>query len=187
MAAGGGVTELRRCSRDPDLALELFTPVRSLVELHLLGDPAFGHEVAVHFLANLRLIEDGDDLAPTCGKVDECVHLRPADLHRMDRGIPVGHDTHPIAIGSDHLLTAADLTDLDGSDPGLEDGVDAGHSSTSRAVAQEADDLDDVAYLGKLRAAVFVELVDRIRVLQGEPHAVVVACVDHNSTMAGWR
>lgn len=92
---------LRRCSRDPDLALKLLTPVRSWVELHLLGDPAFGHEVAAHFLANLRLIEDCDDLPPTCGKVDECVHLRPLDLHRVDPGIPVGHDTHPIAIGGE--------------------------------------------------------------------------------------
>ena len=88
---------------------------------------------------------------------------------------------------SERLLTAAELIDLVGSDPGLEEGVDACHASTSRAVAQEADDFDDLVYLGKLRAAVFVELVDRIRVLQGEPHAVVVACVDHNSTMAGWR
>jgi hypothetical protein len=50
------------------------------------------------------LIEDCNDLPPTCGKVDECVptrdfHLRPLDLHRVDRGIHVGHDTHPIASG----------------------------------------------------------------------------------------
>ena len=48
---------------------------------------------------------------------------------------------------------AAELTDLDGSDPGLKVGVNAGHASTSRAVAQEADDFDDVAYLGKILAA----------------------------------
>ena len=88
---------------------------------------------------------------------------------------------------TDRLLDAAELIDLDGPDPGLEVGVDAGHASTSRAVAQEANDFDDLANLGKLLAEVFVELVDRIRVLQGEPHAVIAACLGHNSTMAGWR
>ena len=52
-------------------------------------------------------------------------------------------------------------------------------------VAQEADDFDDLAYLGKLLAAVFVELVDRIRVRQGEPHAVIAPRLGHHSTMAG--
>ena len=86
------------------------------------------------------------------------------------------------------LLNAAELVDLDGSDPGLgvEVGVNAGHASPSRAVAQEADDFDDLAYLGKLLAEVFVELVDRIRVLQGEPHGVVAPRLGHKSTMAGW-
>ena len=52
------------------------------------------------------------------------------------------------------LLTAAELIDLDGSDSGsLEVGADAGHASTSRAVAQEADDFDDLAHLGKLLAS----------------------------------
>ena len=56
------------------------------------------------------------------------------------------------------LLSSAELINLDGSDPGLEleVGVNAGHASPSRAVAQEADDLDDLAYLGKLLAAVLV-------------------------------
>ena len=85
-------------------------------------------------------------------------------------------------------LTAAELVDLDGSDPGLkvDVGLDAGDASTSRAVAQEADDFDDLAYLGRLVAGVFVELVDRIRVLQGEPHVVVARRLGHKSTMAGW-
>ncbi len=87
---------------------------------------------------------------------------------------------------SDLLLDAAELINLDGSDPWLVAGVDAGHASTSRAeVAQEADDFDDLAYLGKLLATVFVELVDRIRVLQGEPHAVIAPLLGHHSTMAG--
>jgi hypothetical protein len=84
------------------------------------------------------------------------------------------------------LLTAGELIDLDGSDPGLEVGVYADHASTSRSIAQEADDLDDVAFLGKLVTAVLVELVDHIRVLQGEPNAVVAPRFRHNSTMAGW-
>lgn len=99
---------------------------------------------------------------------------------------------------TERLLTAAALIDdLGGSDPGfvpgvstiggnnLEVDIDAGHASTSRAVAQEADDFDDLAYLGKLLAAVLVELIDRIRVLQGEPHGVVVTRRGHNGTMAG--
>src|SRR5687767_11059404 len=45
---------------------------------------------------------------------------------------------------SRRLLTAVGLIDLDGSDPGLEVGVYADHASTSRSVAPEADDLDDV-------------------------------------------
>jgi hypothetical protein len=101
---------------------------------------------------------------------------------------------------TERLLTAAALIDdLGGADPGfvlgvstiggnnLEVDIDAGHASTSRAVAQEADDFDDLAYLGKLLAAVFVELVDRIRVLQGEPHGVVGPRRGHNWTMAGRR
>lgn len=71
---GCAVRELRRCPRDPDLALELLIPVRSMAELHLLGDPTFGDEVAAHFLANLWLSEDCDDLPLICGEVDECVH-----------------------------------------------------------------------------------------------------------------
>ena len=87
---------------------------------------------------------------------------------------------------SDRLLDAAELIDLDGSDPWFVVGVDAGHASTSRAeIAQEADDLDDLAHLGKFVAAVFVELVDRIRVRQGEPHAVIAPLLGHHSTMAG--
>jgi excisionase family DNA binding protein len=74
---------------------------------------------------------------------------------------------------------AAELIDLDSSDPGLEVGVYAGHASTSRAVAQETDDLDDVAFVGELLASVLVELVDRIRVLQGEPHALIAPRVGH--------
>ena len=42
-----------------------------------------------------------------------------------------------------------------------------------------------LAYLGKRLAAAFVELVDRIGVLQGEPHAVVAPRLGHHSTMAG--
>ena len=90
---------------------------------------------------------------------------------------------------SERLLDATELVDLDGSDPalGVEVGVNAGHASPSRAVAQEADDFDDLAYLGRLVAGVFVELVDRLRVLQGEPHGVIALRLDHNLTMAGWR
>ena len=84
---------------------------------------------------------------------------------------------------TDRLLTAAELIDLDGFDLGLEGGVDSGYASTSRAVAQEADDFDDLAHLGKILATVFVELVDRIRVLQGEPHAVIARRLSHRSTM----
>jgi hypothetical protein len=82
---------------------------------------------------------------------------------------------------------AAELTDLGGSDPGVEHGVNAGHASTSRAFAQEADDFDHLAYVGKLHPRVLVELVDRIRVLQGEPHGVIAPRLGHKSTMAGWR
>ena len=85
---------------------------------------------------------------------------------------------------TERLLTAAELIDLDGSDPGLAAAFNAGHASTSRPVAQEADDIDDFAHLGKLLSCELVELIDRTRVLQGEPHAVVAP---HNSTMAGWR
>jgi hypothetical protein len=86
---------------------------------------------------------------------------------------------------TERLRIAAELVDLGGSDPGVEVGVDAGHASASRAVAQEADDFDDLAYLRKLLAAVLVELIDGIRVLQGEPHGVVVTRRGHNWTMAG--
>ena len=63
--------------------------------------------------------------------------------------------------------------------------VNVGHASMSRAVAQEADHFDDLAHLGKVRAGVFVELVDRIRAPHGEPHAVITPLLDHDSTMAG--
>jgi hypothetical protein len=53
---------------------------------------------------------------------------------------------------SQRLLTAGELVDLDGSDPGLEVRVDAGHARTSRSIAQEADDLDDVSFVGEFRA-----------------------------------
>ena len=54
---------------------------------------------------------------------------------------------------TERLLTTAELTDLDGSDdPGLEVGVNAGHASANLTFAQEADDIDDLAYLGKLLA-----------------------------------
>jgi hypothetical protein len=85
---------------------------------------------------------------------------------------------------TERLSTSPELIDLDGSDPGLEVDVDAGHASTGRAVAQEADDLDDLAYLGKLLTGVLVELVDRVRALQGEPYGEIAL---HNLTMAGWR
>ena len=66
------------------------------------------------------------------------------------------------------------LIDLGRSDRGVEEVVNAGHASTSRAtVAQEAHDFDYLAFLGKPHAGVLVEVVDRIRVLQGESHAVV--------------
>jgi hypothetical protein len=83
-------------------------------------------------------------------------------------------------------LTAAELADLDGCDPGLEARVDAGDASTTRAeVAQEADDVDDLSYLRERLAAVFVELVNRLQVLQGEAHAVIAPRLGHKSTMAG--
>jgi len=87
---------------------------------------------------------------------------------------------------SERLLTSAELIDLHGSDSGLNSGIDAGHESTCRAkVAQEAHDVDDLADLRKPLAAVFVEVIDRTRTLQGESHAVVAPCIGHNWTMAG--
>ena len=82
--------------------------------------------------------------------------------------------------------TAAELGDFDGHDPGLGHVVlvNPSHSRTSRAVAQEADDFDGLAYLGKIPAGVLVELVDRVRVLHGEPDVVVTR---HASTMARSR
>ena len=67
---------------------------------------------------------------------------------------------------------------------GWKTGVNADHASTSRAFAQEADDFDDLAYVGKLLPRVLVELVDRIRVPQGEPHGVVARRV---STTRLWQ
>jgi hypothetical protein len=87
---------------------------------------------------------------------------------------------------SAHLLDAAKLIDLGGSDPGLEAGIDAGHTSTSRAeVAQEANDVNYLAYLRKPVAAVFVELVNGLRVRQGKPNAVITPRLGHGSTIAG--
>ena len=90
---------------------------------------------------------------------------------------------HPGAHLGGNTPTTAELGDLDGHDPGL--GlvvvVNASHSSTSRAVAQEADDFDDLAYFGKIHAGVLVELVNRVRVLHREPDVVVTR---HASTMA---
>jgi len=83
-------------------------------------------------------------------------------------------------------FVSSELVDLDGRDPGWRVGVNVGHASTNRAVAHEADDLDDLSYLRKFRAGVLVELVDRTRVLQGE-RDVAIARLSHNSTMAGWR
>ena len=92
-------------------------------------------------------------------------------------------DARPGAHLGGNTLTAAELADLDGHDPGL--GlvvvVNASHSGTSRAVAQKADDFDDLAYLGKIHAGVLVELVNRVRVLHREPDVVVTR---HTSTMA---
>ena len=87
---------------------------------------------------------------------------------------------------SERILTAAELMDLDGGDPGLEAAIDVRHASMSWAeVAQEADDVDDLADLGKLLPAVFVELVDGPRRHQGEPHSVISARLGHSLTMAG--
>jgi hypothetical protein len=83
------------------------------------------------------------------------------------------------------LLAAAELIDLNGGDPGLKVGVNARHACTSRAVAQEADHIDYLTYRGKLLAAVLVELVDGIRVLQGEPHAVIAPRLDHQRRYPG--
>jgi len=66
----------------------------------------------------------------------------------------------------------SELTDLGSHDPGRDAGPNLGHTSTSRTVAQEADDFDGLAYIGKILTGVLVELVDRIRVLQGERNAV---------------
>ena len=116
---------------------------------------------------------------------------RTISLSYAVQGVPECREcscgAHPGAHPAHGTPTAAELVDLDGSDPGSFAGVDAAHASTSRAlVAQEADDFEDLPYLGKLLAAVFVELVDRVRVLQGEPHAVnnPLASVTL-STMAG--
>ena len=88
---------------------------------------------------------------------------------------------------SERLVTAAELADLDGGDPGLETSVDADDASTTRAeVAQEADDIDDLADLRKRLAAVLVELVNRLRVLHREANGVIAPRVGHQSTMAGW-
>ena len=98
---------------------------------------------------------------------------------------------HPSACG--HVFAEIERVptrprlDLVRSDPWpeVEVLVNVGHASTSRAVAQEADHFDDLAYLGKVRAGVLVELVDRIRAPHGEPYAVVTPRLGHNSTMAG--
>jgi hypothetical protein len=75
-------------------------------------------------------------------------------VHRRDPGRHVVRDAA-------RAPYAAELTDLGGSDPGLEEGVNAGHASTSRAFAQKTDDSDDLAYLGKLHSRVLVEHEDQ--------------------------
>ena len=72
---------------------------------------------------------------------------------------------------SEHLpkfLTSA-LVDLRSCDLRIEAGVDASHASPNHAAAEEAHDVNDLALLGELFAAVLVELVDRVgRILRDE-------------------
>jgi hypothetical protein len=65
---------------------------------------------------------------------------------------------------SERLPAASALFDLGGRDP-LRDGVrvDVGYASANHAATEEADDLDDVAHLGKMLRIVLVEAVDRMR------------------------
>src|SRR5262249_31180090 len=91
-------------------------------------------------------------------------------------------DVHPKV--TDRLLTAAELIDLNGGDPGLKVSVNGSYACASRAVAQEANHIDYLTYRRKLLAAVFVELVDRIRVLQREPHAVIAPRLGHEHLAA---
>jgi hypothetical protein len=80
----------------------------------------------------------------------------------------------------------SELADLRGGDLRVGAVVDARHTSTNHAPANEADDVDDLANPGQLLAAVLVEDVYRTRrVLRDERD--IEGPLSHDGTMAARR
>jgi hypothetical protein len=88
---------------------------------------------------------------------------------------------------SDRLLTAAELVDLRSRDLRVGDAVDARHTSTNDAAANEADDVDDLANPGQLLTAVLVEHVDLTRRFIRDERDAEGLRLRHNRTIAGAR
>ena len=87
---------------------------------------------------------------------------------------------------TDRLVSASALVDLRGFDlrrVGVD--VDPVYTSTNDASAEEAHDVDDLAFLGKPLAAVLVEHVNRVRRILRDERNVEGPGLGHRRTMAG--
>jgi hypothetical protein len=85
---------------------------------------------------------------------------------------------------SDCVLAAADLVDLRRGDRWVGRVVDVGHTSTNHTAANEAHDADDLANPGQVLTVVFVEHVDRTRLVLRDKRYVERLRLSHNGTMA---